>query len=217
MTGNEAFEEILEDKDLSYMLDYNKGYSYFEIYVVEIHDPLNIGIPKNDNDQKFVYRPFTLGENKPEPVHFEQTNLFNQSEEIKVEEKATVQEDKPEIIPIQAKPQEKETPKPAYEAPKVVEEQIAVSYVPPVLDEKQASRLEQHLLELDPSLRKHEAKFYARHCTLGKKYTISQYKKAIGCVYETARTSMDHLVELGYYRKEAVKNKNVYTPIPRKD
>ena len=156
-------------------------------------------------------------ENKPEPVHFEQTNLFNQPEEIKVEEKAPVQEDKPEIIPIQAKPQEEETPKPAYEAPKVVEEQIAVSYVPPVLDEKQASRLEQHLLELDPSLRKHEAKFYARHCTLGKKYTISQYKKAIGCVYETARTSMDHLVELGYYRKEAVKNKNVYTPIPRKD
>jgi hypothetical protein len=26
---------------------------------------------------------------------------------------------------------------------------------------------------------------------------------------------MDHLVELGYYRKEMVKNKNVYTPIPR--
>ena len=99
----------------------------------------------------------------------------------------------------------------------LAEEQIAVAYVPPALDERQASRLAQHLLELDPSLRKHEAHFYARHCTLGKKYTIAQYKKSIGCVYETARTSMDHLVELGYYRKEMVKNKFVYSPIARKD
>ena len=94
---------------------------------------------------------------------------------------------------------------------------IAFGYIPPELDEKQAARLENHLLELDPSLRKGEAKFYARHCTLGKSYTIAQYKKAIGCVYETARTSMDHLVELGYYRKDRVNNKkNVYTPIARK-
>lgn len=97
-----------------------------------------------------------------------------------------------------------------------VEETIAVSYIPTVLDEKEAYRLEQHLLELDPSLKKGEAKFYARHCTLGKKYTIAQYKKAIGCVYETARTAMEHLVALGYYRKEQLKNKFVYSPIPRK-
>ena len=96
------------------------------------------------------------------------------------------------------------------------EEEIAVSYIPTAIDEKEAYRLEQHLLELDPSLKKGEAKFYARHCTLGKKYTIAQYKKAIGCVYETARTAMDHLAELGYYRKEQLKNKYVYSPIPRK-
>ena len=95
-------------------------------------------------------------------------------------------------------------------------EQIAVSYIPPVLDERSASRLEQHLLELNPTMKKGEAHFYARHCTLGKMYTISQYKKFIGCVYETARTSMDHLVSLGYYRKQMVKNKNVYTPIQTK-
>ena len=96
------------------------------------------------------------------------------------------------------------------------QEQIAVSYIPPALDEKQALRLEQHLLELDPSLRKHEARFYARHCTLGKSYTIAQYKRMIGCVYETARTAMDHLVELGYYRKDSSNKKFIYTPIPRK-
>lgn len=92
-------------------------------------------------------------------------------------------------------------------------QEIAVSYIPPALDEKQAARLEQHLLELEPTMKKGEAKFFARHCTMGKRYTIAQYKKALGCAYETARTSMDHLVELGYYRKEAVKNKHVYTPL----
>ena len=126
-----------------------------------------------------------------------------------------------------------EQPRPFVEQPKVEEvkpveqpvieeqpvsqqEQIAVSYIPPAIDEKQALRLEQHLLELDPSLRKHEAHFYARHCTLGKSYTIAQYKRMIGCVYETARTAMDHLVELGYYRKDSSNKKFIYTPIPRK-
>ena len=99
----------------------------------------------------------------------------------------------------------------------VIQEQVAVTYIPPALDERQAARLEVHLLEMDPLLKKHEAKFYARHCTLGKRYTIAQYKKSIGCVYETARTSMDHLVTLGYYRKEMVKNKHVYTPIPKQN
>lgn len=94
-------------------------------------------------------------------------------------------------------------------------EELAISYIPLALDEKQACLVEQDLLERDPSLRKREAHFYARHCTKGKKYTISQYKKAIGCVYETARTSMDHLAELGYYRKEKIKNKFVYVPISR--
>ena len=96
-----------------------------------------------------------------------------------------------------------------------VQEELAISYIPVALDEKQACLVEQDLLERDPSLRKGEAHFYARHCTKGKKYSIAQYKKAIGCVYETARTSMDHLAELGYYRKEKIKNKFVYVPIAR--
>ncbi len=167
-------------------------------------------------------------ENKP--AQYEQTDLFNQPVEekpVRVVEPTPVPKPAPAPQPVPvSQPAPISQPAPVSqpvikEEHKVVvnqsTEQIAVAYVPPVLDEKQASRLEQHLLELDPSLRKHEAKFYARHCTLGKKYTIAQYKKAIGCVYETARTSMDHLVELGYYRKEAVKNKYVYTPIPRQD
>ncbi len=121
-----------------------------------------------------------------------------------VVEQPKVEEIKPVVQPV---PQEE---------PVSQQEQIAVAYIPPAIDEKQALRLEQHLLELDPSLRKHEARFYARHCTLGKSYTIAQYKRMIGCVYETARTAMDHLVELGYYRKDSSNKKFIYTPIPRK-
>ena len=124
----------------------------------------------------------------------------------------------PKIIVEQPKVEEvKPAPQPVVqEEPVSQTEQIAVAYIPPAIDEKQALRLEQHLLELDPSLRKHEAHFYARHCTLGKSYTIAQYKRMIGCVYETARTAMDHLVELGYYRKDSSNKKFIYTPIPRK-
>ena len=95
-------------------------------------------------------------------------------------------------------------------------DEIAISYIPRGLDEAEARRLEVHLLELDPSLKKGEARFYARHCTLGKMYTIQQFKQANRCAYETARTGMEHLVELGYYRKEQIKNKFVYTPINRR-
>ena len=96
-----------------------------------------------------------------------------------------------------------------------VQEELAVSYIPVALDEKQAVLLEQDLLERDPRLKKGEAKFYARHCTKNKKYTIAQYKKSLRCAYETARTAMDHLAELLYYRKEKIKNKYVYIPIER--
>ena len=111
------------------------------------------------------------------------------------------------------KPAEEE--KPQKVEVRYVKQELAVSYIPPALDEKEAYRLEVHLREMDPSLKKGEAKFYARHCVVGKKYTIQQFKKYIGCAYETARTSMDHLADLGYYRKEQVKNKFVYSPIPR--
>lgn len=92
---------------------------------------------------------------------------------------------------------------------------LAVSYIPEELDEKTATRLEKHLLELDVRLSKGQAYFYARHCTLNMYYTIDQYKKATKCVYETARTSMDKLVEFGYYQKAQVGKKFVYTPVKR--
>jgi hypothetical protein len=84
------------------------------------------------------------------------------------------------------------------------------------IGEVEANRLQQHLLETHPSMKKGEANFYARHQTIGKYYTLSQYKQQLDCAYETARTSMEHLVKLGYYRKEKYKNKYVYTPVDLK-
>ena len=111
---------------------------------------------------------------------------------------------------------EQPAPTPTISQPAPVTHELAFSQMPQVLDEKAAARLEEYLLEMDPALKKGEAYFYARHCTMHMNYTIEQYKKALGCAYETARTSMDHLVKLHYYAKSKINNKKfVYTPIKR--
>lgn len=92
---------------------------------------------------------------------------------------------------------------------------IAISILPSNLTEEEASKLENRLLEMNPVLTRGQAYFYARHCTIGMSYTIAQYKKEVGCAYETARCSMDGLVTLGYYSKKPLKNKYIYTPIKR--
>ena len=150
-------------------------------------------------------------------------------EEIEVEEEqprvetvdlfAANEEEQPQAEPVKEEPvvvqQVEEQPKKKTVKVTYVQEELAVAYIPVALDEKQAVLLEQDLLERDPDLKKGEAKFYARHCTKGKKYTIAQYKKSLRCAYETARTAMDHLAKLLYYRKEQVKNKYVYIPIEK--
>ena len=145
----------------------------------------------------------------------DQISLFEEPAPEPIPE--TVKEEpKPAPAPVQ---EEKKADKPAVEVKTspVVEKPsgLAVSYIPEELDEKTASRLERHLLELDVRLSKKQAYFYARHCTLGMYYTIDQYKKATKCVYETARTSMDKLVEFGYYAKSPAGKKFVYTPVKR--
>lgn len=162
----------------------------------------------------------------PEPIKekIETIDLFAASEENEEEAKVEEKPQKEEVAPqvVQPAPRKEEVDLTEVEQPKkktvkvtYVQEELAVAYIPVALDEKQAVLLEQDLLERDPELKKGEAKFYARHCTKGKKYTIAQYKKSLRCAYETARTSMDHLAELLYYRKEKIKNKYVYIPIER--
>ena len=94
---------------------------------------------------------------------------------------------------------------------------VAIPTIESGLEEKDANKFEKYLLEKNPMLKKAQAHFYARHCTMGSFYTIQMYKKAEKVVYETARTSMDTLAEFGYYEKRQVKNKFVYTPIKVKE
>lgn len=100
-------------------------------------------------------------------------------------------------------------------APVKFDQTIAISVIPANLTEEEASKLENRLIEMNPILTRGQAYFYARHCTVGMSYTIAQYKKEVGCAYETARCSMDGLVTLGYYSKKQLKNKYIYTPIKR--
>ena len=178
---------------------------------------------------KFIGREFdkmldSLAEYSAKVIRddFYQLDEEPKAEESTHEEPIQVKEEKEEPVPSI-----KEEPTPIKEEIKPIKVEIkstpvvekpaglAVSYIPEELDEKTASRLERHLLELDVRLSKGQAYFYARHCTLGMYYTIDQYKKATKCVYETARTSMDKLVEFGYYAKAQAGKKFVYTPVKR--
>jgi len=80
------------------------------------------------------------------------------------------------------------------------------------LSDKEIKEYTQYLLETNPALNKNQASFLASHCTMGRYYTIQQFKKFTRCAYETARTSMDKLAQERYYSKLQVKNKFVYTP-----
>ncbi len=143
------------------------------------------------------------------------TNLVDAA--IVMEKEELIEETKPQPLPqVADQPAPKTEPAPPANKPLTIDDRMALPSVPVALDEVDAARIEEHLMETNPALKRGEAYFYARHCTLGKFYTIAQFKKTLGCAYETARTSMDHLALLGYYRKENYKNKFIYTPVGRK-
>ena len=156
-----------------------------------------------------------------EEIHgerYEQGSLLEEEEEVeeapKKIEPAPSPAPKEEPVKKEIKEEKKVEKKPLKEE---VEEKdyddIAFSSIPEKIDEAKAKRLEEHLLELDTRLSKKQAYFYARHCTLGKYYSIEQYKKACKCVYETARKGMEELTIFGYYKKIKVRKKFLYTPV----
>ena len=212
------YVEVQKTADVTYFVNY--ALKYLNKYCDGIFDL--IAQSKADELREDFYQVDEKEEKEeeflPEPEE-EQISLFDSENETKEEEPAPA----PVVNEKPVEPTYKEeVAQPVIEQPKkktvkvqYVQEELAVSYIPVALDEKQAVLLEQDLLERDPELKKGEARFYARHCTKGKKYTIAQYKKFNRCAYETARTSMDHLAELLYYRKEKIKNKYVYIPVER--
>ena len=206
------YVEVQKTSDITYFVNYVFKYlnRYCEDFLDEITKSKVTELKEDfyqvDEKIEEVEVPAQV---QPKQEKIEKIDLFAASEEPEpvVEPQVSSKEDAIEQPVPQPK---KKTVKVTY-----VQEELAVAYIPVALDEKQAVLLEQDLLERDPELKKGEAKFYARHCTKGKKYTIAQYKKSLRCAYETARTSMDHLAELLYYRKEKVKNKYVYIPVEK--
>ena len=216
LPGEEAariYVEVQKTSDITYFVNYVFKYlsRYCEDFLDEITKSKVTELKEDFYQVDEKLEEVEVPEQSAQPEKFETIDLFAASEEPKQEQ--------PIVQPVSSNEEVEEQPvaQPKKKTVKVtyVQEELAVAYIPVALDEKQAVLLEQDLLERDPELKKGEAKFYARHCTKGKKYTIAQYKNTLRCAYETARTSMDHLAELLYYRKEKVKNKYVYIPVEK--
>ena len=216
------YVEVQKTADVTYFIDY--AFRYLNKYCDSFFDEMEQAkVAEVREDFYQVDEDKEVEEVEvPQEVKVETVDLFAEEapveQPVEEEQLKVVAQPQPQPVPVRRE----ETVAPVVEAPKkktvkvtYVQEELAVAYIPVALDEKQAVLLEQDLLERDPELKKGEAKFYARHCTKGKKYTIAQYKKSLHCAYETARTSMDHLAELLYYRKEKIKNKYVYIPVER--
>lgn len=89
----------------------------------------------------------------------------------------------------------------------------AISLPEKKLSEREVKEYARYIVETNPNIRRQQASFYANHSTLGRYYTIQDYKRTMKVAYETARTSMDNLAANGFYQKVKFKNKFVYTPI----
>lgn len=138
------------------------------------------------------------------------------------------------VLPVEEKPHAEAAPTPVPETPKksntlapsrviapseletpAPEEKSALALPSNTLSDREIKEYVEYLLETNPHLNKNQASFFANHCTLGRYYTIQQFKQFAKVAYETARTSMDKLASEGYYEKLQVKNKFVYTPIKK--
>ncbi len=215
------FTEVQSTKDITYYISatlpilntvfesFNEEINHFEADEIQRD---YYGVKEEEAKAEVLGTPVVEPTPVVENVIVEETVIVEQTPEpVKEPEPAPVVESSP--IPAPQETVSESYSSIAYSPSK----QVIASYLPPALDEREAQRLEEHLLELDPTMHRGEAAFYARHCTLGKKYTIQQCKRYLECAYETARKTMERLTELGYYKREMVKNKSVYTPIERKD
>lgn len=199
----EIFQEVKKSGDLTYFIDLFINVLNESLQTVESHITF---VTTSELEAEKHAIDEVISEPVNEVINEEPEDLFGYA---KLEEKAT------RPVPVYTpKAAAKQVIKEEVNEPTVTvsEAGLGISELPPQLSENEILRLERHLRESDPSLSRAEAYFYARHCTMGKYYTINDFKEVIGCAYETARTSMDHLSNSGYYRKEKFKNKFIYTP-----
>lgn len=189
---------------------------------------------EDDRAKTIIEKPKNEEFVEPTQLSFLDEDISPQETNEPVEEKAPIEEkieEAPsEIIkeePLIESKDDFEEPAPTESTP-IVKREPSKPVIPQVqnlhqesesnkIDDEGLSKAEikayiKYLLETNIELNKKQATFLANHNTVGRYYTIQQYKKFASCVYETARTSMDKLASEGYYEKLQFKNKFVYTP-----
>lgn len=65
----------------------------------------------------------------------------------------------------------------------------------------------------NPELSKKQIKFFVEHSDIRSNYTVKDFQEYFGTSYETARYSLENLVEKKFYKKKKVGKKYVYTSI----
>ena len=198
-----SLEELLQKERKNYIKSLNLesemklDFTYILSYIVQLIEEMISDIEDNIQslDAILLFQEQRREDRPSVEQHIQQVSVAPTSQ-VEVKEESVIE--LPQEVKIT----------PSYN----VERKVALPILPVGLDENDAELVAQHLIELYPTMRKNQAEFYARHCTIGKYYTISQYKKEQNVAYETARTSMDNLVNLGFYKKENIRNKFVYTP-----
>lgn len=200
------FEKIVFDADeklnkISVECQKTLDLTYYVNYILDLLD----------EDLKDILDDIVLTER--DEIKNEQIDL---SEDEGINAKSTIEEEaKPSERSVAVMARPIEFVKPQEPSPYIGESNVALPVFPAGLKEQDVEGIVTNLLEVYPYLKRTQAHFYARHCTIGKHYTISQFKKEENVAYETARTSMDFLAENGFYSKTKVRNKFVYSPVPR--
>lgn len=200
------FEKIVFDTDeklnkISVECQKTLDLTYYVNYILDLLD----------EDLKDILDEIVLTER--DEIKNEQIDL---SEDEGLNAKSTVEEEaKPSERSVAVMARPVEFVKLQEHSPYIGESNVALPVFPAGLKEQDVEGIVTNLLEVYPYLKRTQAHFYACHCTIGKHYTISQFKKEENVAYETARTSMDFLAENGFYSKTKVRNKFVYSPVPR--
>lgn len=200
------FEKIVFDTDeklnkISVECQKTLDLTYYVNYILDLLD----------EDLKDILDEIVLTER--DEIKNEQIDL---SEDEGLNAKSTVEEEaKPSERSVAVMARPVEFVKPQEPSPYIGESNVALPVFPAGLKKQDVEGIVTNLLEVYPYLKRTQAHFYACHCTIGKHYTISQFKKEENVAYETARTSMDFLAENGFYSKTKVRNKFVYSPVPR--
>ncbi len=202
---NEAYIEVQRDGDLTYLVD--ASIAILEKVMTDLEDKI-ADIRINTYREESTRIPEI---EKPLEAPPKMEEIPTLAPIVDEEKETAPAENKVEIIPTEEKKSIKASQ--TLTAKDIESSQVGHTST---LSEKEVKEYVIYLMETEPDLNKKQASFYATHCIEGRYYTIQQFKEYTKCVYETARTSMDKLAAKGFYKKCALKNKFVYTPIKKR-